>query len=66
MRSWVPDDVEPVEQFRGEHAQLVREIVDARRPRPPGLMTRDPIRSDGTAAGRRSTATAMVGPFGRA
>ena len=35
-------------------------------PGPPGLMTSDPMRSDGTSAGCRATAISMVGPSGRA
>ncbi len=44
---WVEGhDVEPVEQPRGEHAQLVREIVDPRRPRAAGVDDEgaDPLR----------------------
>lgn len=35
-------------------------------PGPPGLMTREPIRSDGTAAGSRATAICTVAPAGLA
>ena len=35
-------------------------------PGPPGSMTSEPIRSAGTSAGCRATATEMVGPLGSA